>query len=545
MRQATRVIVKIIGPHNHNKSAIEASVRAIKNTIKDSAVNTLERPAQIFNRVLIGVEEAVQAKLDKSASRQTVKRKRKNATNQIAAEIGMGFVFPEAAKNYAFAQNDPELFLLGDELDENGNRLLVFGRTSNRNWSRNMKVVFVDGTFKITPAPFHQVYVILAERGGYVFPVLYALLPNKSQATYEKLFRITRRIWPDFIPSSVSIDFEMAVISALEVVFPESDVWGCFFHLVQNMIKKLNVAGLKGRYETEPDFAVKCRMITAMAFVKPEDLMPVFAELEELLPEELDPILDWFQTYYIGFVNRRGNMVVPMFAHSLWNVYERTLNGNHRTNNYAEAANHRIQMELDVCHPGFWNFINCLKNVQQGRDQKYLQWQAGRRPKGKRTVYKEEDARILRIRVARKGSSNQAITKYVTENFDVASNVKTHINNALKKGVEDKLIVQIHGVGATGSFRLATSSKKRSKSVTSEASDDAPPPKKLRRPDLQPPRERKGAEAAVKKVAKKTGPAKSMSKSASPAKVPKSKTATAKLAKSKGPAPKKAFAKKE
>uniref|UniRef100_A0A915ER19 MULE transposase domain-containing protein n=1 Tax=Ditylenchus dipsaci TaxID=166011 RepID=A0A915ER19_9BILA len=279
MRQATGVIVKVIGPHSHNKSAIEGSVRAIKNTIKDSAVNTLERPAQIFNRVLIGVEEAIQAKLDKSASRQTVKRKRKNATDQIAAAIGMGFVFPEAAKNYTFAQNDPELFLLGDELDENGN-------------SRFVSVMVK----------------VLSNR----FRFLYALLPNKSQATYEKLFRIIRRIWPDFIPSSVSIDFEMAVISALEVVFPESDVWGCFFHLVQNMIKKLNVAGLKGRYETEPDFAVKCRMITAMAFVKPEDLMPVFAELEELLPEELDPILDWFQTYYIGFVNRRGNMVVPM-----------------------------------------------------------------------------------------------------------------------------------------------------------------------------------------------------------------------------------------
>uniref|UniRef100_A0A915EL24 H15 domain-containing protein n=1 Tax=Ditylenchus dipsaci TaxID=166011 RepID=A0A915EL24_9BILA len=127
----------------------------------------------------------------------------------------------------------------------------------------------------------------------------------------------------------------------------------------------------------------------------------------------------------------------------------------------------------------------------------------------------------------KKGSSNQAITKYVTENFDVASNVKIHINNALKKGVEDKLLVQIHGVGASGSFRLATSSKKRSKSVTTvQASDDAPPPKKVKSPAKQAKKAKspaksaakkaqsptakgkKGADAAAKKVTKKAVPAK-------------------------------------
>uniref|UniRef100_A0A915ELT8 Uncharacterized protein n=1 Tax=Ditylenchus dipsaci TaxID=166011 RepID=A0A915ELT8_9BILA len=46
-----------------------------------------------------------------------------------------------------------------------------------------------------------------------------------------------------------------------------------FFHLVQNLKKKLGKHHLRSRYENDADFAVQCRMITSMAFVPPQDLL--------------------------------------------------------------------------------------------------------------------------------------------------------------------------------------------------------------------------------------------------------------------------------
>ena len=109
-------------------------------------------------------------------------------------------------------------------------------------------------------------------------------------------------------------------------------------------------------------------MISALAFVKPQDVKDYANDLWEVIPEELEPIMDWFESNYIGlwkeksdpqqfFVHcnfagkdrRQGRRVVhvpPRFPVELWNVYDRTIANQHRTNNYAEAGNRRISAEI-------------------------------------------------------------------------------------------------------------------------------------------------------------------------------------------------------
>jgi len=111
----------------------------------------------------------------------------------------------------------------------------------------------------------------------------------------------------------------------------------------------------------------------------------------------------------------------------------------------------------------------------------------------------------------RKGSSRQAIEKYVAANYKVGPKYTGPLKQALKKGVEKGTLVQTKGVGASGSFKIAK-----------------PEPEK--KPAVKKPAAKK---AATKKVTKKT-PTK---------KAPAKKTATKKPAAKKA-APKKATTKK-
>jgi len=102
----------------------------------------------------------------------------------------------------------------------------------------------VDGTFKIAPFLFSQVFVILGSRNGGVHPCLYALLPNNNQATYNTLLVEIKNLAPGINAGSISVDFEVAIHNAFRTEFPDIEIRGCFFHLIQNMKKQVAAVGL-------------------------------------------------------------------------------------------------------------------------------------------------------------------------------------------------------------------------------------------------------------------------------------------------------------
>ena len=75
---------------------------------------------------------------------------------------------------------------------------------------------------------------------GKTFSLLYSLLPNKKQETYEELFSIVQQ-HVQRKPKFITIDFEKAAENAFAVVFPQSKIFGCFFHMKQNICRNISV----------------------------------------------------------------------------------------------------------------------------------------------------------------------------------------------------------------------------------------------------------------------------------------------------------------
>ena len=144
----------------------------------------------------------------------------------------------------------------------------------------------------------------------------------------------------------------------------------------------------------------------------------------------------------------------------------------------------------------------------------------------------------------RKGTSRQAILKYIKEHYKVSSNVDTQVKLALKRAVTANVIAHSKGVGASGSFKLV-------KKEAAPAKKKAAAPKSPKKPKAKSAAKKPAKSPKKKPAAKKSTPKKAAKKSPAKkpaAKKPAAKKSPAKKAASKAkkatPKPKKAGGKK-
>ena len=143
---------------------------------------------------------------------------------------------------------------------------------------------FADRTFKVVLEYFFRLYTMHAEKDGFVFPCILALLPNKKESTYNTLLRKLLEIKPDLNPKTIMADFEKAAINSFENNV-NAVISGCFFHLSQNIWRKIQSEGLTVQYQADGEFQMKLRMLMGLAFVPEQDVSDCFNILMVGFPE--------------------------------------------------------------------------------------------------------------------------------------------------------------------------------------------------------------------------------------------------------------------
>jgi len=106
-------------------------------------------------------------------------------------------------------------------------------------------------TFKSGPSLFYQLFTIHSYHNEQNVRLVYCLLPNKLESTYEAAFWHLRLYLPaDYSPCNFFADFERTIHLAVQKVWPLTKVLSCRFHLGQSRFQKIQSLGLQWVYWT-------------------------------------------------------------------------------------------------------------------------------------------------------------------------------------------------------------------------------------------------------------------------------------------------------
>ena len=274
----------------------------------------------------------------------------------------------------------------------------VFSTDRNLTALSACREIYVDATFKCTPAPYEQVLTILGRFHGYVIPLVTALMGQRQIGNYRQIFqevkRRIRQLGLRWRPNMIICDFEQALISSLDTEFRHAEVRGCYFHFLQNLWKHVQILGLKIPYGQSRSLKKLIKKIMAIGYLPSALVRMNFFNLKQeqntrrliLRFPGLRNWINYVENTYIG-----GN-----WAPRVWNVFDRNMS--QRTNNNIEGYHSRLNKFVEVRHPSLWVFIRKLKDIQLLSKRSITSAVRGHTPPPRRRKWRVLENRLIQLK---------------------------------------------------------------------------------------------------------------------------------------------------
>uniref|UniRef100_T1IKG6 RING-type domain-containing protein n=1 Tax=Strigamia maritima TaxID=126957 RepID=T1IKG6_STRMM len=228
--------------------------------------------------------------------------------------------------------------------------------------------IHIDGTFKV-PNIFYQLCTIHVLAHNYVFPVVYALMTNKTEEGYQLLFSYVQSLIPGLNQEVFMSDFEKGIQNAARVVFSRARISGCFFHYTQAIWRKVQKLGLTNLYNdvTIPKAKLAIKMCMALALLPQQSINEGLNQINMFINESalnsvpLDDLIRYVNRYWIGIVTPVHFSVYALIR---------------RTNNDVESFHSMLLQRIGI-HPNVWDFLAKLKNIELITRQDYTRASRG------------------------------------------------------------------------------------------------------------------------------------------------------------------------
>ncbi|CAF1381643.1 unnamed protein product [Didymodactylos carnosus] len=192
--------------HTCKSNGITGELRKFNEDLWYRTMNTQETPDLIITHCCIGMSDEALARLP---SRDNIKRRIRMLPLTVTSR-GDKFLRCDTGRG-------PD-------------RMLIFASSEQLDILQSCDDFLVDGTFKVVPEIFYQLYVVHAIYRGHVVPVVYSLLSRKNSDTYQRLINEIAEFAPCWFPASILLDFEKAC--------------ACEFSIKKNSSKHVDVSRL-------------------------------------------------------------------------------------------------------------------------------------------------------------------------------------------------------------------------------------------------------------------------------------------------------------
>ena len=153
----------------------------------------------------------------------------------------------------------------------------------------------VDGTFKIAPSNWAQIFILMAKYDDKWVPVAFSFLPDKKESSYKLFFAMIdfelQRRGIQISLEKLLCDFEIGIQKAALSVFETLIVLGCFFHFGQSVWKHAQQEKLAQLCEHNLKFKQFIRQCISLPMVRLRSFKTLLMNSEERILRTLSTII--------------------------------------------------------------------------------------------------------------------------------------------------------------------------------------------------------------------------------------------------------------